>query len=303
MSYIICANNVHAARSVFDLSNYEVVHSAYNPDIICRKDGVDTSPSIACAYDTGGMITRIYTSGLNWSFKKGDLVEFDIIVWSDILAPNTGVSLYFGSGVTFANFLLIEVTETINDQYYHLFNDISTGALYNQNAYSHVYHVVGQILNDYTGDVGLYGNNNYPIFAISSTSLDTLRFRISNLATWRYVGSEDNKEVADATQDAADDSENTSQSASQDASNASQNLLSAIGSVTSALTSAPATDCKIDISTRQFSIGQVNLCSGVPQNIRNTVSTIVALVFTPIVLYYCYNIVTTLYGLFKEYNS
>lgn len=104
-------------------------------------------------------------------------------------------------------------------------------------------------------------------------------------------------------QDASQQSESDSNTAQSDAEGASQSLLNATGSIVSALTSAPATDCNIDISTRHFSIGQVNLCSDVPQGVLNFVHGLIALVFTPIVLYFCYSIVTTLYNLFKEYNS
>lgn len=97
---------------------------------------------------------------------------------------------------------------------------------------------------------------------------------------------------AEAAQDAADDSQDSVDSATT-------SLFSAIGTVITAIKDTNATDCVIDITTSQYTIGNVNLCQA-PQGILNMVQALAALVIVPMVLMAAYSLLHKMYNAFKE---
>lgn len=100
------------------------------------------------------------------------------------------------------------------------------------------------------------------------------------------------EEQAEAAQDAADDSQDS-------VDGATQSLFSAIGSVITAIKDTNATDCNINITTTQYTVGNVNLCQA-PEGILTMIQALAALVIVPMVLMACYSLLHKMYNAFKE---
>lgn len=313
------SHNVFAITTVYDLTNYERVSSGRSPSIYCTySDGTSTSGAV-CSSTYSKRITGFdqrLTYPTGFAFEKGDIIEFDLTFYAASFGndlTNFGLLRLLTNNNRFSVIDYTSTQDTFNSSDGRMIFDSSTNNFYTYNEFGGVinFHIIVEVVDDYTGIFGITESASVPfIRAEFYANNGNLLMFLSNWNVYRKGSSDPaNQEQAEATQNAADDSAQDGNASEDAVNNSTQSLSSALSNISGALISAPATDCKISVNTTGNSssftsaIGQLNLCSNVPQNILNTVQTIIALVFTPIVLYFAYNVITTIYGLFKEYNS
>ena len=291
LSVLLMSHNSYAAVSTFDLNNYTVVSSGYRPPFTCTFDNSTTVNGWeACSIGTNGnhTLTTIITSGLTWTIKKGDIVEFDIAVFTPSNYRNEHPVLYAGNGLTYNNLLIFDVRETVNDHLYIIDNfTSSTGTMNDGTYFSHVYHFSAQVLKDFSGQLGLSSNSaSFPIFAFHKSQADTFYFRMSNLVLWRKSSTNPiNDEQSKATQDAADDSATSGSSSSSSSQTATSSLLSVITSGIGAITSASPTNCKVNGNMGNLNVGNIDLCANPVPTFMTLIGSIIAvLVVLPLVI-------------------
>lgn len=288
---LLMSHNSYAAVSTFDLNNYSVVSSGYRTPFTCT---FDNSTSVdgwdACSISTNGnhTLTSIITSGLTWTIKKGDIVEFDIAVFTPSNSKNEHPVLYVGNGLTYNNLLIFDVSETVNDHLYIIDNfTSSTGTMNDGTYFSHVYHFSAQVLRDFSGQLGLSSNStSFPIFAFHKSQADSFYFRMSNLVLWRKSSTNPvNDEQKEATQDAANNSQNSGNTSQTNSQNATSSLLSVITSGIGAITSATPTNCKINGNMGNLNVGNIDLCANPVPTFMVIIGSIIAvLVVLPLVI-------------------
>lgn len=319
----LMSHNASAITPVIDLNNYEQYRYLIYPVNDCTFTGGEnyfTGRDSFCRVTVRNFTTinSIKTHD-TYAVKKGDIVNYYLFVYTSTNPVNFLPKLENISnnllGWDLISFNAVAIQDYIN-------SSTTTGNLYQydsanlsltdteNNFYSvyRIYELTMRANQDGNLYVGLNTGGGIFSMPIEDFGVDFV-YSIKFLKWFRQGESQENKEVEEKTQGAVDQSTSDGNSSQTTVESSTQSLMSAGGSIISALINAPATDCNINVQTsgssRLFTtaIGQLNLCSDVPQGVLNMVQGIVALVFTPIVLYFTYNVLTTLYNQFKEYNS
>lgn len=317
---LLMSYNVSAIQPVYNMNGYSIVNSASSLKMNCVINNAsnvtvkNVTDDWVCEYnpttnDNVARLRRFYSTE-QWAFQSGDIIEFSLIVWSSVnLSTLSGFVINF-IGDNGAGLFLLNIEQVANNVFS---NDIisitngSGGTLFNGNVFYSIYRYTFKARNDGVSSIGYpVGAQDYFLWSGSNLS-----FRMYDVKQYRMTGesSSDQQNEINATNDSVQESENEGNTSQTDTDNTTQSLMTAGANIISALTSAPATDCNINISTTGSSssftsaIGSLNLCSDVPQGVLNLVQGMVALVFTPLVLYYVYSILTLIYAQFKEYNS
>lgn len=315
----VMSQNVGAVSTVYDLSNYSRVNAGRGPSIKCYYTDDTTTNSTVCTSTYSKRIKGFDMSlqhANGFSYKKGDIIEFDLTFYASSFGndlTNFGLLRLLTNNNKFSVIDYAATENTFVSSDGRMIFDSPTNNFYTSDEFGGVinFHIVVEVVDDYTGIFGITESGSIPFIRTEfySNNGNLLMF-LSNWNVYRKGTSDPaNQEQAEATQDASDQATSDGQASQQSVDGQSQSLISSMGSIVTALTNAPNGDCTINVSTTGASsaftsaIGTLNLCSNVPNNIRTTIQGIVALVFTPIVLYFLYNIVTKLYNLFKEYNS
>lgn len=315
----VMSHNAKAITPVIELNNYSLVRSG-NFSTNCEFSGTfEVASTGACTITPRGNVNlNIIKTNNDIASKSGDLIHFYLFIYTnqDNLQYEPKLLLHTYST---QNYSIIQYDEISYSKYNEQL--ISYGGYINWspnndfsidyetfNSYYKIYEITLRSDLDGSRPFGLYGPG---LFSLTFNQIPgaTLTFALRSFTQWRKVESQENKEVEEKTQSAVDESAASGESSQGSVEGSTQNLMSAGASIISALSNAPATDCNINMSTSGSSsaftgaIGSVNLCSGVPSGVLTMVQGIVALVFTPIVLYYTYSIITTIYKQFREYNS
>lgn len=332
LSIFAMSHNASAADFGISFDNYTLVRSNAVPYINCQTNTGNITNVQTCSINsnTSGItkLNVIYLNTTQWNnVEVGDIFEFYVNLHTKenhwIQGGSFGIiSAYSTSSTTTELLSVEEVSSTVipftdttystNSEFFNLIDGFNINQF---SRISKVYRVLIRVIAvpstpPYTINIGLQARTQNSLFEYYNFG-DTpaVDAHLSNFKQYRFAGSEENKEQEEKTQEAVDDSQASGESSQSSVEGTTQSLMSAGASIVSALTSAPATDCNISVNTsgssRLFTtaIGQLNLCSDVPQGVLTMVQSIVALVFTPIVLYFGYNVITTLYNQFKEYNS
>lgn len=258
-SFLLMSHNVSAVSTVLNMNEYDVVGQQGQLPVNCEFYGVPTSQSnvtecTARANTTSAAPTlaflRKMSSVSKWTVKTGDIIEFDLNVFTPVssYAPYR-VHLYFLGGS--ADFTAMEYKQTVDNNHY-------TSTTMDTVMYQSVYHVTYRARHDGDVYIGLTSSQHW--FEWMSGNDTYMTFAIYNVMHYRYSGSQVNKEQEEATQNAVDDSE----SAAEDNSSSTQttNLIGAFQSFVTALTSLNSTNCNVTLPFPSALGGsmQVNIC-------------------------------------------
>lgn len=244
-AFFLMSHNAAAVTTTLNMNEYDVIGQQGQLPVNCEFYGVPTSQSnvtecTARANTTSATPTlaflRKMSSVSKWSVKTGDVIEFDLNVFTPIqsITPYS-VHLYFLGGS--ADFTAMEYKQTVNNNQYY-------GQSSNFVKYQSVYHVIYRARHDGDVYIGLTSSQHW--FEWLSGNDTYMTFAIYNVMHYRYSGSQENKEQEEATQNAADDSEtsgNESQSSSQ---GATSNLLSVFTGFANVITNATPSSCIIN---------------------------------------------------------
>lgn len=304
--------NTSAIQTVYDMTNYEPRFRQLYTNVDCLFGTTDTASNVAfCQNQISSdpvLVNKIVTHD-SYTFNAGDIIEFYIVAASAYNGNRFDVIT--SSPANTANLRILGFEDVTSNNIIDVgLLDINTGEIFTSAHISKVYKYTFYVINNFSGQIGLqaYNYTTRPIYVIDGV----MNFTIIDLAVYRSINggsSKDQQNEINATNDSVQQSEDAGDSSQSDTDTATQSLMSAGANIISALTSAPATDCNINISTTGNSsaftsaIGNLNLCSDVPSGVLTLVQGMVALVFTPLVLYYVYSILTLIYAQFKEYNS
>lgn len=288
----LMSHNASAVTTVLDMHDYDVINQEGQLRINCEFYG---SPSVIsnateCTSGPSGSgdqfnnaFLRYIRSTTQWNVKEGDILEFDVNVFSPFsissgqvnMSEPVGVNLYFLGGS--ADFTSMEYKQTVSNVY-----EVETSILPSA-IYQSVYHVTYRARRDGAVYIGLTSSQHW--FQWMGKSSAKLTFAIYNVMHYRYAGSEENKEQAEATQNSADNSETSGSSSQNDATNATSSLISVITSGIGAITSASASNCVINADMGNFDMGSIDLCANpVPTFMQVIGSIIAALVVLPLVI-------------------
>lgn len=307
MSHIIFSNNVSAVDTVLDLNGYEIINSAAAPRVNCTFN--DTSLNKNNVVSCGGpnsssvntTILRTFYTVDEWNMQRGDVVEFDILIWS----PTNLASLDgFTPGVISMPypFRVMSVTQKATNVFTNDVQAITNGTggtLYNGNAYFSIFHY----------SLSYVGGNNVSYSLGWSSANDqfawygeSLNFRMFNVVQWRLSGngSSDQQNEINATNESVQQSESEGASSQSDAQTGTASLISTIGSAVSAITSASPTNCLINGNMGNFDMGQIDLCSNpVPAFVQIISSLILILITVPL----CIVMFNRFIGLFRSFQG
>lgn len=288
----LMSHNASAVSTVLDMHEYDVINQEGSLSVNCEF--YRTSQNVSNVKECTGWPTETSGFGLSflrkmesvdlWAVNEGDIVEFDVNLFSpfDNGFPTVATHLYFLGGS--ADFTAVEYKQTVN-------NSLQAGILFNgqQNNYGatqyyqSVYHVTYRARRDATVRIGLTSSQHW--FEWYGFDTAKMTFAIYNVMHYRYVGSQENKEQKEAAEDAAADSQTSGSSSQNDATSATSSLISVITSGIGAITSASASNCVINADMGNFDMGSIDLCANpVPTFMQVIGSIIAALVVLPLVI-------------------
>lgn len=283
------SHNASAISTVFDLTNYTIVKNSPALKINCTfsdlSNNVLSTPTdtwvCTRADSTTGIKLRQFYTTEQWSFNKGDVLEFDLLVWSafdlnNIDEMNVG---FYGSVSGYWSMLGFN---QVADNVFHT-NAVGSGdTLFDGNGYYSIYRYTLKANNNVTSTIGFPGG--YQDHYIWSNG--TLNFRVLNINQFRKNAENDtNAEQKQATEDAVEGSENAGNSSSSSAQSGSASLLNVIGAFASIITSAQPTNCNINGNMGNLNIGQIDLCANpVPSFVQIIGSIILVCLVIPFVV-------------------
>lgn len=295
MSHIIFSNNVGAVDTVLDMNGYEVIDSAAAPKLNCwfsdtslnatNVNACGGSPSTSTVTLTGFQTVEQY------NMMRGDVVEFDILVWSPTNLANLNG---FSPAIISAPypFRVMSLTQKANNYFSHNMESITNGTggtISGGGAYYSLFHYSLRYVggNNVAYNLGWGSGNSLFTWSSWGSSGESLYFRMYNLVRWRLSGegSTDQQNEINATNNAVDESETSGDQASTDATSATSSLLSVIGGFVNVITSASPSNCVIDaplntaFSNDRFN---VDLCAlDLPAGIGALTSIIAIMVIVP----------------------
>lgn len=310
----VMSHNAGAISTNLVFDDIIVKGSSLTPTVACNIDNAAAIVQYSWCYTNTStnehVLNDIRTSD-SFTVETGDYIEFDLVIRSLDSFPSNGgyhiedVNIYVPTGMR-----LVNREEIINTTFYgQIFGggDILDGGNYYFHAYRYVYRYVGNNttsvqlgLRQQSAARGLVQYYDYRTY-----------FRLANVVVYQGISSSESAQDREenATQEQSENAESAADTSSDDVSSATQNLASAMGSIVSTIKDTPASDCNISISTTGSSagftsaIGALNLCSGVPSNILNTIRGLAALVIVPYVLYAAYSITVKMYRTFTEVQN
>lgn len=316
MSYIIFSNKVSAISTNLSFDDIIVKGSSLTPTIECSINGSSAIVQYSWCYSSSSgsnLLNNIHTTAY-FDVEKNDYIEFDLVIRTlDSFSSGGGYFLEDVNNFAPSGFRLVDRQQIIDTTLYSNIFSVTNGTgenLVNGNYLFHAYRYVFRYVGD--GSSVQLGLNQQSASRGFVRYSGQLYFRLANVVVYEGITSsqsQDQKNEINETNNAVEDSQNAGDSSQSDTDNTTQSLMTAGANIIGALTSAPATDCNINVSTTGNSssftgaIGSLNLCSDVPSSVLTLVQGMVALVFTPLVLYYVYHILTLIYAQFKEYNS
>lgn len=307
MSYIIFSNNANALVTTLDLSGYSIVNSSNILRINCRfATPVTDVTNVSYCSSSSITSTPRYLRGIEsveeWNFKRNDLIEFNILVYSPVnLASLDGFAM--GSMPVQGGFRTIEFSELSSGVFNNDMIDITNGTggtLYNGNSYYAVYHVVMRYLagDNLSYKIGMpLGSTNYFVW-----SGETLTFSMFNINQYRLTGesSSDQQNEINATNESVQESQSEGASSQSDAQTGTASLISTIGSAVSAITTASPTNCLLNGNMGNFDMGQIDLCANpVPTFVQIIGSLILILITVPL----CIVMFNRFIGLFRSFQG
>lgn len=320
----VMSHNASAIDFVLDLDNYtlsrnderRILDLAWNGNTSCINVNY-------CEVFDSVNVSRVnlLKNGVNASYNDNSIVIWRVLVGSQLHdGYSNAISLFNQKNFTTNNDNLIFLgynQKTVDRETVYTTFSVAPDNTYVGNVVSSyhnftIYEYYFKVLQGGQYKIGFESTGSSitsDIFDLTAYNNSKIMFMNLSVQAWSPVESKENKEVEEKTQEAVEQSAESGESSQGSVEGSTQNLMSAGASIISALSNAPATDCNINMTTSGSSsaftgaIGSVNLCSGVPSGVLTMVQGIVALVFTPIVLYYTYSIITTIYKQFKEYNS
>lgn len=306
MSHIIMCSNAGAVDSVYTLNGYSIINSAGGVRINCDfSDETNTITSTqtnvwTCgAKNTSGHVVklrRIYSVD-QWNFQNGDIIEYDILVWSAVnLSSLDGFVMGF-VGEPSSNLQLIGFKQVANNVFYN--NNIGDGdTLFEGNSYYSLYRYTFKSRANFALNLGF--PNGYQDWFIWHG--ENVNFRLLNISQYRLTGegSPDQQNEINATNDSVQQSETEGESSQSDAQTGTASLISTIGSAVSAITSASPTNCLLNGNMGNFDMGQIDLCSNpVPAFVQIISSLILILITVPL----CIVMFNRFIGLFRSFQG
>lgn len=294
-SVFLMSHNASAITMTFDATQYTpVVRQVYNLVDCSFVVGNNTyyQNSVSNCYSTQGALSpnvvkvkKIVTSN-SITFKKGDIVEFDIIAYHDPAA-------YF-ENFSFRAFKLNNVNDFYMMGYDSVLNLYGHDSWVNSSGNAIHYHDINQIMrfrvyvqNDIYTPIGLYATDtNYNPIATYNEASQDIKWNLINLTVYRKTGkSSVNQEQEEATQDAADDSQTSGDSSQDSAESATQSLLTTINNGIGVITSARATNCQIDGDIGNLDLGNLDLCANpVPTFVQIILSLVAVVTVIPLAI-------------------
>lgn len=266
MSHII-VNNVAAFDFTTDFNSYEYVFGTSRYNMNCTINGVSTTNQGVCSFsDQGQNKATELRSYQTLDVQSGDIVKFTLVVVSssnfdyryNVQFVNNQISN--GRLLGFKEILQDDVSWNTSMYYIDEFNYYMDGGSFISRAYEYYVYFP----NDITGyHLGLLStNSSYPIFYsyVSSDTVGVVSFKIVDISQWRYVGTPENKQQAEATQNASDESE---QAAEDNGSNeATTTLSNNLNNIFTTISSTRASNCIIAGNLGNINMGNLNLCQG-----------------------------------------
>lgn len=311
----VMSHNAGAISTNLVFDDIIVKGSSLTPTVSCNINNAAALISYSWCYTNNDTVlvntlNDIHTTD-SFTVDSGDYIEFDLVVRTDTEYDVVGsyyledVNIYTPSGMR-----LVSRDMVINSTFYD--NTVIDGTTTNDgNYYYHVYRYVYRYVGNETTSVQLGLRQQSAARGFVKFVGPGVRFRLANVVVYQGISSSESAQDREenATQEQSENAESAADTSSDDVSSATQNLASAMGSIVSTIKDTPASDCNISISTTGSSagftsaIGALNLCSGVPSNILNTIRGLAALVIVPYVLYAAYSITVKMYRTFTEVQN
>ena len=289
----VMSHNAFAVDTIIDISNYDVISNAVTLNVNCKfntgaldKTNVGVCgglPSDPSQLPSGGFIVmqRFYSNN-SYTFKNGDIIEFDLLVFTD--TPGANNSQFSMQNANIINYPFRVLS--IKDVNTHAMSDLdkyTNGTYFDTYNLYKVYHYELIYVGPDNGSYQLGWNSGY---ATLFQYFGTFNFRMVNYIQYRPgAQSQINKEQQEAAEDAAADSQTSGSSSQNDATSATSSLISVITSGIGAITSASASNCVINADMGNFDMGSIDLCANpVPTFMQVIGSIIAALVVLPLVI-------------------
>lgn len=299
MSHIIFCHNAGAVDTIFDMSGYSVINSSASLRVNCEMQRTNSSGVVsnltqsnvvACSQgqNLNYNILKAMYSVDEWNFRTGDILEFDLLVYTE----STGTSFSLEPNIISVAYPFRLLGFKSNDDFKSFDTGVTSYVMYKVYHYSMRW--VGG--DNVSSSIGFPSSNNYFIFN------GDLRFRLFNVMQYRLTGegSSDQQNEINATNESVQQSESEGASSQSDAQTGTASLISTIGSAVSAITSASPTNCLINGNMGNFDMGQIDLCSNpVPAFVQIISSLILILITVPL----CIVMFNRFIGLFRSFQG
>lgn len=289
----VMSHNAFAVDTIIDISNYDVISNAVTLNVNCKFNassldktnvgvcgGLPSNPSQLPS--EGWIVMQRFYSNNSYTFKTGDIIEFDLLVFTETSgANNTQFSMQNANIINYP-FRVLSVKEANSFQMSDL-DRYTNGDYYDIYHIYRVYHYELIYVGPDNGSYQIGWNSGY---ATLFQYFGTFQFRMVNYIQYRPGEmSQINNEQKEAAEDAAADSQTSGSSSQSDAQSATSSLISVITSGIGAITSASASNCVINADMGHFDMGSIDLCANpVPAFMQVIGSIIAALVVFPLVI-------------------
>lgn len=310
------SHNVSAIQFTLDLNSYETKYYAGGISTIYKYDqnGSNLSNNISCVNCTPSGNALINIRYLQPAvgpiyYEKDDIITFDLLIWTN---QNYGIDNvvktinFFPTDQTI--FQYIGYDELSNEYAQNIYstysnndnNQIESFDIWSKNQGFKVLRIFFKVKNNITADFSLTSSNFiFQYFSI----LNEITFRTANFTVYRFIGSEENREVEQKTQEAVDESQAAGSGSSSSASQGGANLLSAITGFFNVITSAQPSTCRFNAPLNTYFGNErlnVDLCA---LDLPSGIGALTSIIAIGILIPFAIHMFNKFIALFRSFQS
>lgn len=296
LAILLMSHNANATSLVIPLTEYEQVNTSFTGLYdYYFSDGSSCVGTYSCAWPKGTSLRQASTHD-TFNLKKGDIYTYYLYIYDNsglqVTSNFSATALTPGYRHKVIGFNLVS-NDSIDWQF------ITNGTSGEQGSITgKVYEIIIEVTGDTTSAMGSFNRNTNDFYY--QGYYNNLTVAVSNFQLYRYVGSVENKEQAEATQDAADEASSSGSSSEASAEVATSSLISVIGGFVSVVTSATPTNCQINAYTDHLDMGNIDLCANpVPSYIQIIGSIILICAVIPLAII----LFNRFIGLFRSFQG
>lgn len=298
LTVLLMSHNTFAVDTIFDITTYEPVIRQIYDRVDCSIVNITSNATtnisnqhFCMIAETGEFSISSITTHHNLSYKKGDIIEFDFISFTEGFYNNDYFIFETPSLSDNNNFRIMSYKDVTSGYYFDVSSlNSSNGSIGAGVQFYKVIRFTIYVNNDFTGLVGLSTPNvtQHPVARFAQHNLARVYSNIVNLVVYRNRSdgqSQDQKNEISETNDAVADSESGGVASGTSSQNATSSLLSVITSGIGAITSASPTNCKINGNMGNLNVGNIDLCANPVPTFMSLIGSIIAvLVVLPLVI-------------------